>query len=134
MSITGNLKTMELAELLQWLSQGRKTGTLYVDNGKVEKRIFFKDGTIVSSAASDPKEYLGHFLVSKGVISEDDLASAMRLQAEQGRLLGEILVEDVREKLGIIPTAGSVTVDLVFDPPWNHSMMSEVARLETGMF
>ncbi|MHB8568841.1 MAG: putative Fe-S cluster assembly protein SufT, partial [Metallibacterium sp.] len=24
-------------------------------------------------------------------------------------------------------------VELVFDPPWNHSMMSDAARLETGM-
>ena len=24
-------------------------------------------------------------------------------------------------------------VDLVFDPPWNQTMMSEAARLETGM-
>jgi metal-sulfur cluster biosynthetic enzyme len=24
-------------------------------------------------------------------------------------------------------------VDLVFDPPWNHSMMSDEAKLETGM-
>ena len=63
MSITGNLKTMELAELLQWLSQGRKSGTLHINNSKVEKKIFFEEGTIVSSAASDPKEYLGHFLV-----------------------------------------------------------------------
>ena len=25
-------------------------------------------------------------------------------------------------------------VELVFEPPWNHMMMSEAARLETGMF
>jgi len=24
-------------------------------------------------------------------------------------------------------------VELVFDPPWNHTMMSDVAKLETGM-
>ena len=24
-------------------------------------------------------------------------------------------------------------VELVFDPPWSHSMMSDVAKLETGM-
>jgi metal-sulfur cluster biosynthetic enzyme len=24
-------------------------------------------------------------------------------------------------------------VDLTFDPPWNHQMMSEAAKLETGM-
>ena len=77
MGITGNLKTMELSELLQWLSQSRKTGTLVIDNGEVEKRIFFEAGKVISAAASDPKEYLGHFLVSHGFIDEATLAQAM---------------------------------------------------------
>jgi probable FeS assembly SUF system protein SufT len=47
--------------------------------------------------------------------------------------MGEFLVEDVREKVGIIPTVGKVDVELVFDPPWNMEMMSEAARLEAGM-
>ncbi len=92
MSITGNLKTMELAELLQWLSQGRKSGTLHINNGKVEKQIFFEEGTIVSSAASDPKEYLGHFLVSHGFIDELTLAKAMEMQEDNKMLLGKILL------------------------------------------
>jgi len=48
--------------------------------------------------------------------------------------MGEILVEDVRSKIQLIPTIASVDVELTFDPPWNHMMMSDVARLETGMF
>jgi len=48
--------------------------------------------------------------------------------------MGDILVDDVRSKLELVPTISGVDVELVFDPPWNHSMMSEVARLETGMF
>jgi probable FeS assembly SUF system protein SufT len=47
--------------------------------------------------------------------------------------MGEVLVQDVREKIEMIPTVGKVDVELVFDPPWNQSMMSEVARLQTGM-
>jgi len=47
--------------------------------------------------------------------------------------MGEVLVADVREKLEIIPTVRKAIVDLVFDPPWNHSMMSEAAQLQTGM-
>lgn len=47
--------------------------------------------------------------------------------------MGDILVEDVRTKIEMIPTVAEADVDLVFDPPWNHSMMSEAARLETGM-
>lgn len=47
--------------------------------------------------------------------------------------MGEILIEDVREKVGIIPTVGKVDVEMVFDPPWNQSMMSEAAQLEAGL-
>lgn len=93
MAITGNLETMSLAELLQWLANGRQTGTLIVENGTIEKKIFLRDGRVLSSSSSDPRGFLGHFLVSKGVITEDDLAKAMALQSEQGKLLGEILVE-----------------------------------------
>ena len=47
--------------------------------------------------------------------------------------MGDILVSDVRDKLELIPTIAHADVELVFDPPWNRSMMSEAARLETGM-
>jgi len=48
--------------------------------------------------------------------------------------MGDILVDDVRAKLKMVPTITKVNVELTFDPLWNHQMMSEVARLETGMF
>jgi probable FeS assembly SUF system protein SufT len=48
--------------------------------------------------------------------------------------MGDILVDDVRSKLLLVPTIEQVNVELTFDPPWSHHMMSEVARLETGMF
>ncbi len=48
--------------------------------------------------------------------------------------MGDILVDDVRSKLEMIPTVREADVELVFDPPWTREMMSDVARLETGMF
>ncbi len=48
--------------------------------------------------------------------------------------MGDIIVDDVRSKLELIPTVAKVEVELTFDPLWNQSMMSEVAKLETGMF
>lgn len=92
MAITGNLKTMNLAELLQWLANGQQTGTLIISDGSVEKRIYLDDGKIVSSSSTDPTGFLGHFLVSKGVISEEQLAAAIEEQETNGGMLGEILV------------------------------------------
>jgi probable FeS assembly SUF system protein SufT len=47
--------------------------------------------------------------------------------------MGEILAQDVRDKVELIPTIERADVELVFDPPWNQSMMSEEARLEAGL-
>jgi len=47
--------------------------------------------------------------------------------------MGEVLVEDAREKIAVIPTISDVSVELVFDPPWNVGMMTDEARLQTGM-
>jgi probable FeS assembly SUF system protein SufT len=48
--------------------------------------------------------------------------------------MGEVLVQDVKQKIELIPTVREAAVELVFDPPWNQSMMSEAARLQTGMY
>jgi hypothetical protein len=92
LGITGNLKTMQLGELLQWLSLGSKTGTLLIDGRGVEKRVYFQDGRIASTSSSDQREYLGHFLVSHGYITEEELKMAMEVQEESQILLGKILV------------------------------------------
>ena len=92
MSISGNLQTMELSEVLQWLGHTAKTGVLVLSNGLVEKRIIFIRGEVVMTASTDPKEYLGHFLVSHGLIDEVTLAQAIKMQDDNKMLLGKILV------------------------------------------
>ena len=47
--------------------------------------------------------------------------------------MGEVLVQDVKDKVEVIPTIKRADVELVFDLPWNQSMMSDAARLQTGM-
>ncbi|HEY4367299.1 MAG TPA: putative Fe-S cluster assembly protein SufT [Steroidobacteraceae bacterium] len=47
--------------------------------------------------------------------------------------MGETLVQDVKDKVEVIPTIKHADVELVFDPPWNQTMMSDAARLQTGM-
>jgi len=59
--------------------------------------------------------------------------SVMMTLTAPGCGMGEVLVQDVREKLELIPTVSEADVQLVFDPPWSQSMMSEAARLQTGM-
>jgi len=48
--------------------------------------------------------------------------------------MGPVLVDDVAGKVREVPNVTDVKVDLTFDPPWNAEMMSEEARLQTGMY
>jgi len=93
MGLEGNLRTIVLSDVLQLLSSSRKSGILHVRNVQgVLKKIYFKDGAIISTASSDPREYLGHFLISRGYLSEDQLNKAMETQLQTGIKLGKILV------------------------------------------
>jgi probable FeS assembly SUF system protein SufT len=70
--------------------------------------------------------------VSKNADATRNVDIKMTLTAP-GCGMGEVLVQDVREKVQIIPTVAQANVELVFDPPWNQTMMSDEARLQTGM-
>lgn len=47
--------------------------------------------------------------------------------------MGELLAEEVADKVLALPAVGEVKVDMVFDPPWDRSRMSEAAQLALGL-
>ena len=47
--------------------------------------------------------------------------------------VADILPIEIKEKVGDIPGVSGVEINLVFDPPWDQTMMSEEALLELGM-
>jgi probable FeS assembly SUF system protein SufT len=47
--------------------------------------------------------------------------------------MGDVLREDILGKLLSLPDVREADVQVLFDPPWNMSMMSEAAKLELGL-
>ena len=47
--------------------------------------------------------------------------------------MGEALANEVADKVLALKGVGEVKVDMVFDPPWDRSRMSEAAQLALGM-
>ena len=47
--------------------------------------------------------------------------------------MGEILAQEVADKVMALPRVAEVNVDFVFDPPWDRSRMSEAAQLTLGL-
>ncbi len=46
--------------------------------------------------------------------------------------IGPVLVDDVRRKVLGVPGVKEAQVELVFDPPWDPSRMSDAAKLQLG--
>jgi len=46
--------------------------------------------------------------------------------------MGEVIANEVNDKLLNLPRIEEVTVNIVFDPPWDRSMMTEEANLALG--
>src|SRR5258705_3729470 len=91
MPVQGNLATMSLTEILQWLGNAGKTGTLSIERNKVVKRILVREGRVIACASQEPADMLGHFLVSRGKISEETLRKALTHQETHKIHLGRIL-------------------------------------------
>lgn len=48
--------------------------------------------------------------------------------------MGGVIAADVKDKVEAVPRIKEAKVELTFDPPWNQEMMSDEAKLKTGMF
>jgi hypothetical protein len=116
MSIQGNLKTMSVSDLLQFLAAARKTGTLKVARGTIVKEIILENGVIVGSKSNDPKELIGQVLLHYGKIGEDQLQAAMEIHRQSGDRLGNILsTQGVVSAADVVYALRMRTLDIIYD-------------------
>src|SRR6185295_1414949 len=126
MGISGSLKDVSVADVMQFIHLGRRTGTLLLTRGIEKAMIGFHGGRLVSAQAPrTPK--LGDILVSSGMIDRGILDGAIRSQSEERerRSLGQILLSS-----GSIDAEGlrSVIAQQI------EQAVSEVMVWETGTF
>jgi len=72
-------------------------------------------------------------IVADSGVASGHVTITMTLTAP-GCGMGPFIVEDVRTKAASVKNVTDVHVELVFDPPWDRTMMSDEARLQLGMF
>ncbi len=81
-----------LPAVLLDLLEERVTGQLVLKRGRVSKTIDLVEGNPVSASSTPRDETLGHFLVSTGVITEQQHQDAVAEASRTGAKLGEVLV------------------------------------------
>ena len=70
-------------------------------------------------------------LIYKIDIQDDTCNIEMTLTAP-GCPAADVLVEDIRQKVGTVKGINTVNVEIVFEPEWTQDRMSEEAKLELG--
>lgn len=71
-------------------------------------------------------------LVYELIVKKDGTAKiVMTLTAPNCPVAGDI-IDEVHKKVSEVEGVNNALVELTFDPAWEKSMMSEVARLELG--
>jgi tetratricopeptide (TPR) repeat protein len=89
---SGELAMRPLPAVLLDLHEGRATGRLVLKRGRVTKIVDLADGDPVSASSTLRDETLGSFLVSSGVITEEQHRQAVQRAASRGGKLGEALI------------------------------------------
>ena len=107
MSLAGKLEDVPLADVMQFIHLGRRTGTLSLQRSGEQAEINFHRGAIVG-ARSPSSRRLGELLLDEGILDRESLAAALREQAMEvePRSLGQILlaretvsVDEVRDAI-----------------------------------
>ena len=65
-------------------------------------------------------------------VKDEQVAVKMTLTAP-GCGMGTMIANDARQRILALDGVVEATVDLVWDPPWNPSMISETAKQKLGM-
>jgi hypothetical protein len=93
-AIYGNLEEAGLADVLQLLALGRKSGCLSVADGALHGEIYLSGGKVTFATVTGSAERFGEILVRNGLITRDQLQAAIHEQARgPKRQLGRILVD-----------------------------------------
>ena len=93
MPLQGNLKTMPVPELLMWISQFQKTGTLQIHTGHATETMAFESGSLVFSSSSNPDRTLGKLLLKHGVVTEEMHKAARQLRKTKSIAVAKALLE-----------------------------------------
>lgn len=142
MSLSGDLQTFELTEVLEWIARRKRTGSLSVTRRSTRKKLLVRSGLLRSTWSNDPREALGQFLVRERRITEEQLFQALLRQEKESRLLGAILTAEglLTEKTlreALLSQAEAVVSDLFL---WSEGRFefqdgdsSEAAHLALGL-
>ncbi|MBN1960001.1 MAG: DUF4388 domain-containing protein [Deltaproteobacteria bacterium] len=92
MAIYGSLRTMPLADLMQWVKTTSRSGVLTVSRDGNEWELVLNGGTVATYSGPELHDNLGHIVVTSALLSEEDLRTAIQHQRAVGGSLQQAML------------------------------------------
>jgi type IV pilus assembly protein PilB len=113
--VVGNLSDKNVLELLMEWHRERRSGSIQAARKGIQKRIYFKQGSILRAESNQDKDRLGQALVRRNLISPWDLEVALSQLKDNSKRLGEVLLGMAALKEPVLNnTLVSQTRDIIF--------------------
>ena len=90
--LQGDLKKIQLPDVLSFVAMIRETGKLLLQKGDLERTIHWKEGEIVFASSNSAEHSLGQFLLRNGKITREQYEESKRRVSPQVRH-GKLLVQ-----------------------------------------
>lgn len=109
MELEGRLNpSMQLPDILQFLSTGKMTGMLTINSGNYTASLTLRNGRLINSSSMGRPRRLGQMLTQRGLVSRNSIEQALQYQKTLtnplplGRLLvqqGHLSIEQLRQAI-----------------------------------
>lgn len=123
---------VEVAQAEVQATDGSATNQKPIDRDELEQEIIK-----VLKTVYDPEIPVNIYemgLIYNMAISEDGVVDVKMTLTSPACPVAGTLPPEVQMKIGQVPGVKEARIDLVWDPPWDMTRMTEAARLQLGMF
>lgn len=103
MSFEGNIANFPISEVIQIITLGKKTGALSIEGKTEEVCIYFNRGFAAYAYTMTGELSLGHLLVIKGIIKQEQLEAAFFKQRELAEKDDKPHIGTVLLEMGLVP-------------------------------
>jgi FeS assembly SUF system protein len=103
---------------------------------KEEIRILKEKVIVVLRNIFDPEIPVNIYelgLIYETNVSEAGVVKVLMTLTSPNCPVAESMPEQVRKEISYLTGVTEVNVEITFEPPWNHDLMSDEAKLELGM-
>ncbi len=132
--IKGQLSSLSITDLMQWIDMNKKSGVLFVETDGSSKCFCFEDGRLLLASSRESDRRFGDFLVREGYLPPEEIRHAVDIGRKEGKSFIGYLVDNKKMpaefvKVSIEHLAENNIMDILAWEEGSFQFVEELPRL-----